>query len=79
MELLEKSILSENLLQVSGMRIVYDLSDSSGVKVVAAEVAGNPMEPQKTYKVATNDFLATAGGAFNIFKQGSATSLSDHR
>jgi 2',3'-cyclic-nucleotide 2'-phosphodiesterase (5'-nucleotidase family) len=70
MELLEKSVLAENLLQVSGMRIVYDLSKPSGVKVAAAEVAGNPMEPQKIYKVATNDFLATAGGPFNVFKQG---------
>ena len=70
MELLEKSVLAENLLQVSGMRIVYDLSKPSGVKVAAAEVAGNLMEPQKIYKVATNDFLATAGGPFNVFKQG---------
>jgi len=70
-ELLEKSVLSENLLQVSGMRIVYDLSKPSGVKVVAAEVAGKLMDAQKTYKVATNDFLVTAGGAFSVFKQGS--------
>jgi 2',3'-cyclic-nucleotide 2'-phosphodiesterase (5'-nucleotidase family) len=69
-EMLEKSVLSENLLQVSGMRIVYDLSKPSGVKVAEAEVAGKPMETQKTYKVVTTDFLATRGGPFKVFKQG---------
>lgn len=71
MELLEKTASAENLLQVSGMRIVYDFSKPSGAAVATAEVAGNPMEPSKTYKVVTNDFLATAGGMFNVFKQGS--------
>ena len=70
LEVLEKSVTAENLLQVSGMRIVYDLSHPSGAKVAAAEVAGNPMEPRKTYKVVTNDFLATASGTFDVFKQG---------
>ena len=69
-ELLEKSVLSEKMLQVSGMHIVYDLSKPVGAKVASAEVAGKPMEPQETYRVVTNDFLASGGDQFNIFKQG---------
>jgi 2',3'-cyclic-nucleotide 2'-phosphodiesterase (5'-nucleotidase family) len=69
-ELLEKSILSENMLQVSGIQIVYDLSKPAGAKVASVEVAGKPMEPQATYRVVTNDFLASGGNQFNIFKKG---------
>jgi 2',3'-cyclic-nucleotide 2'-phosphodiesterase (5'-nucleotidase family) len=69
-ELLEKSILSENMLQVSGIRIEYDLSKPAGAKVVSAEVAGKPVEPQATYRVVTNDFLAAGGNQFNVFKNG---------
>ena len=38
-ELLEKSVLSENMLQVSGIRIEYDLSKPAGSKVASIEVA----------------------------------------
>jgi 2',3'-cyclic-nucleotide 2'-phosphodiesterase (5'-nucleotidase family) len=69
-ELLEKTASLEKILQVSGMRIVYDMSDPSRVKLAAVEVAGNPIDPRKTYRVVTNDFLATSGGAFSVFKQG---------
>lgn len=70
LEMLEKSVQAENLLQVSGMRIVYDLSNPSGGKVVTAEVAGKPLESRKTYRVATNDFLASVGGTFEVLKKG---------
>ena len=69
-ELLEKSVLSEKMLQVSGMRIVYDLSKPVGAKVASVELAGKPMEPRETYRIVTNDFLASGGDQFNIFKQG---------
>ncbi len=68
--LLEKNVSSQSLLQVSGMRIVYDLSKASGAKLAAVEVAGKPLDAQRTYKVATSDFLAAVGGKSNVFKQG---------
>jgi 2',3'-cyclic-nucleotide 2'-phosphodiesterase (5'-nucleotidase family) len=58
------------MLQVSGIQIVYDLSKPEGAKVVSVEVAGKPMEPQATYRVVTNEFLASGGNQFNIFKKG---------
>jgi 5'-nucleotidase/UDP-sugar diphosphatase len=69
-ELLEKSVLSENMLQVSGIQVVYDLSKPAGAKVTSVEVAGKPLEAQATYRVVTNDFLASGGNQFNIFKKG---------
>ncbi len=69
-ELLEKSVLSENMLQVSGIRIVYDLSKPEGAKAASIEAAGKPLEARATYRVVTNDFLASGGNRFNIFKKG---------
>jgi len=74
-ELLERSVLSENMLQVSGMQIEYDLSKPAGSKVTSVKVAGKPMEPQTTYRVVTNDFLASGGNQFNIFKKGRNVSM----
>ncbi len=69
-EILEKSVLSENMLQVSGMQIVYDLSKPAGAKAASVEVEGKPLAARATYRVVTNDFLAAGGDRFNIFKQG---------
>ncbi|SPF40086.1 5'-nucleotidase [Syntrophobacter sp. SbD1] len=69
-ELLEKSVLSENMLQVSGVRIEYDLSKPAGSKVASMEVEGKPLDPRATYRVVTNDFLASGGNQFNVFKRG---------
>jgi 2',3'-cyclic-nucleotide 2'-phosphodiesterase (5'-nucleotidase family) len=74
-ELLEKSILSENMLQVSGIRIVYDLSKPAGGKVTSVEVAGKQMGALATYRIVTNDFLAAGGDQFNVFKNGQNISV----
>jgi 2',3'-cyclic-nucleotide 2'-phosphodiesterase (5'-nucleotidase family) len=74
-ELLEKSVLSENILQVSGIRIEYDLTKPAGAKAASVEVDGKPMETQATYRVVTNDFLAAGGNQFNIFKKGRNVSM----
>ena len=68
--LLERSVLSKTMLQVSGIQIVYDMSKPAGAKVASVEVAGKPMAARATYRVVTNDFLAAGGDQFNIFKQG---------
>jgi len=67
---LEKSPLSEKLLQVSGIKVEYDISRPAGSKVVSALVDGKPLDPEAVYKVAINDFLAAGGDQFAVFKQG---------
>ena len=67
---LEKSPLSEKLLQVSGIKVQYDISRPAGAKVVSALVDGRPLDPGAVYRVAINDFLAAGGDQFTVFKQG---------
>ncbi|MGC8491241.1 MAG: bifunctional metallophosphatase/5'-nucleotidase [Syntrophobacteraceae bacterium] len=68
---LEKSVsYGEVNLQVSGLRVVYDLSKPSGERIVSVEVAGKPLDDRASYRVATNDFLATGGDRFDVFKHG---------
>ncbi len=69
-ELLEESVSSGNLLQVSGMRLVYDPAKPAGARVVSMAIEGKPIESRATYRVVTNDFLAAGGDRLNTFKQG---------
>jgi 5'-nucleotidase/UDP-sugar diphosphatase len=58
------------ILQVSGLRAVYDRGKPAGERVVKVEVAGRPMEPERLYRIATNDFLAVGGDAYTVFRDG---------
>lgn len=69
-ELLEKSILSEKMLQISGLTVEYDMAGTSGSKVRTALIGGKPVEPDSTYRVATNDFLSVGGDQFLSFRKG---------
>jgi 5'-nucleotidase / UDP-sugar diphosphatase len=50
--------------QVSGMRVEYDPARPAGSRVVSMEVGGAPLDPNRTYKLATNDFLARGGDGY---------------
>jgi 2',3'-cyclic-nucleotide 2'-phosphodiesterase (5'-nucleotidase family) len=58
------------ILQVSGLRVVYDLNKRAGQRVIRAEVAGRPLAPERRYRMVTNDFLAAGGDAFSAFRVG---------
>ncbi|MEJ8545760.1 bifunctional metallophosphatase/5'-nucleotidase [Brevibacillus borstelensis] len=55
--------------QISGMSFTYNPSKPAGERVVEVKVGGQPLDPKKTYKVATNDFLATGGDGYESFKK----------
>jgi 2',3'-cyclic-nucleotide 2'-phosphodiesterase (5'-nucleotidase family) len=55
--------------QVSGMAIRADLSKPVGQRLVRLEVAGKPVEEARTYRLATNDFLARGGDGYDALKQ----------
>ncbi|MBN2796842.1 MAG: 5'-nucleotidase C-terminal domain-containing protein [Clostridia bacterium] len=59
-DLLEQGCtLSKGMLQISGLTFTYDSSKPDYEKVVAVTMAdGTPLDLEKTYTVATNDFLA---------------------
>jgi 2',3'-cyclic-nucleotide 2'-phosphodiesterase (5'-nucleotidase family) len=67
---LERNVSSRHkILQVSGIKVAYDLSKPDS-KVVEAIVDGRPLDPRKTYRVAVNDFLAAGGDEFSVFRMG---------
>lgn len=64
-DLLEQgATLSKGMLQISGLTFTYDSSKADYEKVIDVTMAdGTPIDLEKTYTVATNDFLA--GGQDN--------------
>ena len=51
-------------LQVSGLSFTYDPKAPVGSRVRTILVAGAPLDPEKRYRLATNDYLAAGGDGF---------------
>ncbi|XP_063168612.1 5'-nucleotidase [Candoia aspera] len=72
------------MLQVSGIKVVYDLSQSPGSRVVSLKVLCTecrvpvyvPLEMEKTYKVLLPSFLAGGGDGYHMLKGGSSNHSS---
>jgi 5'-nucleotidase len=58
------------LLQVSGLRYVWDPARPPGARVREVLVAGRPLQAKARYRVVVNSFLASGGGGFDVFTQG---------
>jgi len=56
--------------QVSGLRMVVDHRAPSGERIKSLEHAGKPVEPDATYKVASNDFLLAGGDGYTSLARG---------
>ncbi|HHW14024.1 MAG TPA: hypothetical protein GXX28_03700 [Firmicutes bacterium] len=64
---------TKGMVQTSGLRFVWrDIpGDKEKREIVSAVLAdGRPLDPNATYKVCTNDFMATGGDNFTAFKAG---------
>ncbi|MBI3961832.1 MAG: 5'-nucleotidase C-terminal domain-containing protein [Deinococcus sp.] len=57
-------------LQVSGLRFTWDASQSPGSRVVEVLVGGQPLDDERIYTIATNDFLAGGGDGYQVFTEG---------
>jgi 5'-nucleotidase / UDP-sugar diphosphatase len=69
--LLEQSGGGEyGFLQMSGASVAYDMTKPAGSRVMRALVSGKPLDPARTYRVATNDFAASGGDRLLPFKEG---------
>ena len=53
--------------QVSGMTVRYDPSRPPDSRVLSIRVGDAPLDPDKTYRVATNDFLARGSDGYTSF------------
>jgi len=53
--------------QVSGLTFTYSRSAPAGDRVKDIAVGGRPLEPQREYVVATNDYLVAGGDGYTAF------------
>jgi 5'-nucleotidase / UDP-sugar diphosphatase len=53
--------------QVSGLIFTYSRSAPPGERVKDITVGGRPLEPQREYVVATNDYLVAGGDGYTVF------------
>ncbi len=56
--------------QVSGMVVVFDPSAPAGSRVASVMVGGAPLDPDKVYAVATNDFILAGGDGYGALGGG---------
>ena len=61
--------LQGRFLSVSGMTFAYDPKAEPGKRVTQATVAGKPLDPARTYKVAANDYIVGGGDGFADLKK----------
>jgi 2',3'-cyclic-nucleotide 2'-phosphodiesterase (5'-nucleotidase family) len=62
--------LESGMLQVSGAEFRVDLSKPAGSRVSDVLIGGAPLDPEKKYRAAMNDFLAAGGDRFDAFREG---------
>lgn len=53
--------------QVSGMTVTADFDKPVGERVVGIVIGGAPLDPARTYTVATNDFMPVAATDTMLF------------
>ncbi len=58
------------IFQVSGLKMTYTKNKPIGQRVLSIEVAGEPLEPDRKYRVVTNSFLASGTGDYGVFAEG---------
>ena len=69
LEVLERSVSvypreSGGFLQVSGLSFVFDPARPSGQRVVRVVVGGEPLDPERRYRLATNSYTAGGGDGY---------------
>ena len=56
--------------QVSGVSFTYNPKAQAGSRVVSAKIGGQPLNKGRSYTVATNNYAASGGDGYKIFKKG---------
>lgn len=55
--------------QVAGMTFTFDASQPAGSRVSDVIIAGQPLEPEKTYGVVSNNYVRNGGDGYAMFKE----------
>ncbi|MFO8034595.1 MAG: 5'-nucleotidase C-terminal domain-containing protein [Candidatus Bipolaricaulota bacterium] len=64
-------------LQVGGLRFFFDPDRPVGERVLMVFVDGEAIHPEKTYTLATNDFLAAGGDAYTMLEEAEQIAVAD--
>ncbi|BCB05046.1 bifunctional metallophosphatase/5'-nucleotidase [Bacillus sp. KH172YL63] len=56
-------------LQVSGITFCFDPAKDPGSRVTDVLIGGKPLDPDQSYRVATNGFLANGGDGYAVFRE----------
>ncbi|MEZ5815752.1 MAG: bifunctional UDP-sugar hydrolase/5'-nucleotidase [Hyphomicrobiaceae bacterium] len=56
--------------QVSGLQVLIDVNGPSGKRVLTIEHDGKPIDPDRLYKVASNDFMLRGGDGYTALARG---------
>lgn len=54
--------------QIGGMVVKYDATKPAGQRVSEITIKGEAYDPEKTYTLVTNDFMAIGGDGYEMFK-----------
>ena len=54
--------------QVSGIHYAFDVCRPAGNRIVRVTVNGEPLDPKRTYTLATNSYLSGGGDGYTMFK-----------
>ena len=54
--------------QIGGMMVKYDSTRPAGDRVTEITIAGEAIDPNKTYTLVTNDFMSIGGDGYEMFK-----------
>lgn len=52
---------------VSGMTVVYNPAKEAGSRVVSVKIGDTDLDPNATYKLATNDYMGRGGDGYTMF------------
>lgn len=70
-----KRILEQRLaggsrgLAIGGAKVVFNKTLPNGQRVVSVEIGGKPLEPERIYRVATNDYLLEGNSGLEMLKE----------
>ena len=63
----QAATLERGMLQVSGLVARYSLSKPVGHRILSVEIGGQPLEPNRAYRVAVPDILAQGSDLYTTF------------
>jgi 5'-nucleotidase len=58
------------LIPSTGLSVAFDRSRPPGQRIIRLELDGEPLDPDVSYRVTVNNFLASGGDGFSVFTDG---------